>query len=1384
MRSQRRTIRYLIRLFIIAVLIAASAWAVFYFAPEQALENAVESRVNAWLRDELGAAAHIGRVDVGLHEIVLAGVELPLGAAGHCRIERAAIDVELLNLVRRPGQWERVVRNVDISGVKLNIALPESGVPQSPDAPWLPRIRIPDALYAGIARFDSLAALTVGEVQIVLRRADAEPFELWQFNGGILQDNRGTFHLAAQGPLFGDTALTASLEGTLDPLHRGGHLLLECGVPPGGLPAALYDAPALTVDGGRIALEILARDTVAIVRGRAAAPRLSVQTAAGEVTARDLVVTLERDTLRVDSCAVAWGDLHTDCSGYLALRGDGPLVANSHVAIPDLTALDFVRRAALPVSGGLSCRAELGGNLRAPVVRLEVDSSRLALLGQPVRDLNLAVEFAAGSFDVNRCSFTFGRGCAEANGRIRWSSPPVLDLYGRFELESPPVILGWKSELRDIQIAATGTPARPRVTALFRSDSATLASCAAAPADSGWTMDIRPATGATGQIHLTAYGDALHIHASNAQAAAVLLSRAWYAALESVRDTDLRFRGNTRAGELSLTASLDTAAADIGARLMQNVRFVGAFERPRVGAVNLRGRWSGSSARGTPFEGRADVAVADRVITIEHIYIDAVGAATGSVDLGRGVLNIDVDVSELPIPELPLHPSLIRSTGIQGTISGFIAVRDSIRRPRWESSMAMINGEVFGLPGYWMNLEVAGEGPAANVRQFELGRGTRKILEAAGLVDVRRRQIAITTEIGAARAEDFVFALTGRQRYLSGELDGRGAVSGDLLRPDIEAELTVRDGKLFDEIHVDELAAELRSTVGANGVRTVQMPHVRFGKHGTYDFRGTAAFAAIAGGALRASVTAHGDFLDLLDQVDRTFVSRGSASTLRAEFGGTIDRPELRDGELVVANGQFSYVDATPEPVAAEVYMRWSPGQLDTARIYFAAGNQWLQIRSLPVCDSPASPLRPLIVPTPRVCLGVLEATTGDAGMPLHLPGLMKADWTGIFTLGPIGGRPLTISATADNRWLLGGDVAIRGSRVTFPFLGGAGPARPVARWLLGQLEAGVWNMDVAVGPGNHYDVEITGLRDSEMYSRLRTSLFFESLADYVDHLTVDAFIDPADAPLLIRGTIQDTSFYLSGRLTSSRGRVEYLDQTFRVDYAVVEFDETNVMPVLEGRAVTTGIDSIGRQVPVYLTMYQIDRETGTRSRRGRFDQATFVLEGESGQTPEQVLAYLGYDAAAFTEKAQRVAAATVVRMLGRQWLDPLERRLERWTWLDEVALKPGGGRTGSLLRQQDYAVRDTLLQTSTVRFLSGSHVTVGKYITRDLFVTYTGELAEGQFELGNRLGLVHLWNLEYRMQPLSPDLVLDFAVEYDEIQRRRDEAILLKYSFPLELEE
>jgi hypothetical protein len=387
-----------------------------------------------------------------------------------------------------------------------------------------------------------------------------------------------------------------------------------------------------------------------------------------------------------------------------------------------------------------------------------------------------------------------------------------------------------------------------------------------------------------------------------------------------------------------------------------------------------------------------------------------------------------------------------------------------------------------------------------------------------------------------------------------------------------------------------------------------------------------------------------------------------------------------------------------------------------------------------------------------------------------------------MYVFGSPTAGPATISGFGPNRLVINGDASVQNARITFPFYSsGSGRPKKVARWLLARLTEAVWNFDVSVSSGNHYYLEVTGLKDSELFSSLRKSAVFQTVTEYLDHIAIDAAMSPTDLPLHLTGTISDSTFRVVGRAVSERGKVEYLDQVFTIEKVVSDFDETSVFPILEGRAVTMG-DSSGQRVPVYLTMYQIDRATGARQKRGRLQDITFVLESETSSAPEDVLALLGLSPTKVEGKAGEFVARTVARTLGRRVLDPIERQLEKWTFLDEVTLSPGGGRLPSTARLQIERAQSDSLQPTIVRFLTGSQFTVGKHFSRDLFFTYTGELAANPNETTKtRLGLIHMWNLEYRMQPFSPDLVLDLAVQYDAVERKRDESVSLKYSFALE---
>jgi hypothetical protein len=174
-------------------------------------------------------------------------------------------------------------------------------------------------------------------------------------------------------------------------------------------------------------------------------------------------------------------------------------------------------------------------------------------------------------------------------------------------------------------------------------------------------------------------------------------------------------------------------------------------------------------------------------------------------------------------------------------------------------------------------------------------------------------------------------------------------------------------------------------------------------------------------------------------------------------------------------------------------------------------------------------------------------------------------------------------------------------------------------------------------------------------------------------------------------------------------------------------------------------------------------------------------LEDDQGQTQEAILNMMGYSLANISGKVSALSGTVVGDYVNDIVIRPVEEAIKRWTGVDRVEIKPHFIQNvleSEILRNRG---ADTLAANFGVKYFGGSQISVGKFLTRDLFVSYSGQLAsEIQGIEGGRLGLIHEWDVEYRMMPLSPYLVLDFTYQYDNLVRQSDQGILLRYSFVL----
>jgi hypothetical protein len=203
--------------------------------------------------------------------------------------------------------------------------------------------------------------------------------------------------------------------------------------------------------------------------------------------------------------------------------------------------------------------------------------------------------------------------------------------------------------------------------------------------------------------------------------------------------------------------------------------------------------------------------------------------------------------------------------------------------------------------------------------------------------------------------------------------------------------------------------------------------------------------------------------------------------------------------------------------------------------------------------------------------------------------------------------------------------------------------------------------------------------------------------------------------------------------------------------------------------------------------------------RQARWEDFRFRLVSQGsdpsiGETQEEILAALGYSVGnisqkeAATQMATKVGGAVTENYLIRPILRPIERSLEKYLGFDYVRFNSAIARNlfnTSIFSKdnQSGALTNNVQQkfyTPYLPLFQSSEVTVGKYISKDLYLSYTGQLINVVDELNqNEFNFNHSFGLEYRF---FRNLLLE--LEYDRLKysllpyQEQDFKIKLRHSF------
>jgi hypothetical protein len=759
-------------------------------------------------------------------------------------------------------------------------------------------------------------------------------------------------------------------------------------------------------------------------------------------------------------------------------------------------------------------------------------------------------------------------------------------------------------------------------------------------------------------------------------------------------------------------------------------------------------------------------------LTVKNLTVDDYLTADAVINLSPVALkNFDLSINRLNLDDLSRQVPFLSARGVSGIINAEFLGRESQGTLHWDGNIHWFDGAVAGIQELWGTGTLQGTSSRITIKECHLGQGIQLPSYADGIVDIADDTLSLSTFSQTKTVQTILSALIGKKvGWISGGADLDVTANGSLAHPKVRAYLGLSQGNLsgipYDkvEIYSEDLFQNLE-----NGDLTIDSLKGDIGKD--FHFRGNGMIPVKSSGAFDCTFRGSGDLLAVLHQLTSFFKEASGGTKFHGHLGGTLHHPHLdsteigiRDGRLVM-NGLFGETDN----INCDILIQ-PDGFVSIKQWEFQTHGVTMTLRNYPELRIETGFLEPISLGIFGLNLGICVLDPSPGAIQLNLPGLMEPGWYGNLELsGRVEGEKFLIAGPSDHL-LIRGSATISNATLTYPFIGGTGRPSSFVQAVIQTLENAHWDLNLNVGSDVHYSRIITTTENVPIIGPISTVF---------NRITTDITADPKMNALTVQHP--DTTYIMEGTIESTEGKVEFLDLNFDVDRVTLEFDRFDPRPWVSARARTTVTDSLGIMRTIYLTFYSVDSLTGTRSLRGRWGDFTLVLEDDQNHSQEQILSTLGYSIANLTEKASVLGETVVGVYLNQIVIRPVEQAIRRVTSMDRVEINPRF--VQNVLRTDVLGSRqtDTSRVNFGVKYLTGSQISVGKYLTHDLFLGYTGELA-GQMEgiAGGRLGLIHLWSMEYRMKPLSPYLVLDLTYEYDDLDRRSDRAVLLRYSFGL----
>ncbi len=739
--------------------------------------------------------------------------------------------------------------------------------------------------------------------------------------------------------------------------------------------------------------------------------------------------------------------------------------------------------------------------------------------------------------------------------------------------------------------------------------------------------------------------------------------------------------------------------------------------------------------------------------------LDVGGWITGSFDFSNS--NSYLHTGKLNISGLPLPVTLALAgkpiEGNSGLLYGQVTLEGECEQPQFSGNLWLLDAFVNDIGPMKGSLDFTASREHLEVKKLTVEDNESLNLIATGKYNFRTRQVDASIAGSHVRVENIVDLFSNTKGVVAGDAIIQVNMHGKAPEIPVFGSVIVSNPR-FLMLKFDEVVLNFGSQDAPNGSfvsdRVINAGWAKLTHGDDFVLEGPAKLPLQADVEQDISLSGDGNFLAMLPDLADVFGESESEGHLDLKMAGLYTRPDLRHSKLTFTKGKlkFNSVIKHIDELEANLQVLDDDYFLQIAKLDGTIKGQHISLTNTNnVAGLDHGSYEALRIGGDDLNLGALFLHTDPDGIPLSIPGLMDKGDTGRYAFdGYVPGESFFITGPWQ-RPVVRGKIVVRHANLRFPFDEGQGEGNPVVMNIMDNI---------------NWDVYAVADKDARYVTQFGTGVY------------VNMEVDKKNSKLDFKGILKDSTFTIGGKVESSRGDIEYLDLNFRVEKVGAEWTRPSLDPIVYGRAWTVVRDTL-LNVPndVYLTLVTTDDLTRQEVSSGRWDRIQVRVSSENPayqQTQSELMASLGYSSDTIDDQARKVVGSSTDKFLFRPILRPIERQIERGLSLDFV-------RFSYAIAQNflDSNVNNGQLST-TLALLRSSRLSLGKYISSDVYLLYTGELKAGiglQFQKRG-VGLEHVFGLEYR---LGQRWQLQMEYDYNTLleTHKDDKKLRLRHSFP-----